>query len=54
VGTPEDCIELGKSLHAQDTVMIFNAMLAGLPEELSWSCLELVASRVLPALSILD
>jgi len=41
VVTPEECIEFGKQLHEQGTVMVFNAMLAGLSEELSWSSLEL-------------
>lgn len=53
VVTPEECIALGKKLHQQDTVMIFNAMLAGLPEALSWSSLELFAAKVLPQLRAL-
>lgn len=54
VVTPEECIALGQKLHQQDSVMIFNAMLAGLPEALSWSSLELFAAKVLPALKALD
>jgi alkanesulfonate monooxygenase SsuD/methylene tetrahydromethanopterin reductase-like flavin-dependent oxidoreductase (luciferase family) len=50
VVTPEECIAIGKSLEARDSVMIFNPMLSGLPETLSWSSLELFASKVLPKL----
>lgn len=50
VVTPDECLALGRSLEASNSVMIFNAMLAGLPEELSWSSLELFATKVLPQL----
>jgi alkanesulfonate monooxygenase SsuD/methylene tetrahydromethanopterin reductase-like flavin-dependent oxidoreductase (luciferase family) len=52
VVTPDECVALAHSLAASDRVMIFNAMLAGLPEKLSWSSLELFASKVLPRLPL--
>ncbi len=50
VVTPEECVRLGQSLQASNSVMIFNPMIAGLPETMSWSSLELFASKVLPKL----
>jgi len=50
VVTPDECVALAKSLEAKGSVMIFNAMLAGLPEKVSWASLELLASKVLPKL----
>jgi hypothetical protein len=50
VVTPTECVALGKSLEANDAIMVFNPMLAGLPEKFSWSSLELLASQVLPQL----
>jgi alkanesulfonate monooxygenase SsuD/methylene tetrahydromethanopterin reductase-like flavin-dependent oxidoreductase (luciferase family) len=50
VVTPEQCLELGKDLHRAGALMIFTPMLAGLPEDLSWSSLELFAQKVLPEL----
>jgi len=51
VVTPDECVELAHSLAASDRIMIFNTMLAGLPEKLSWSSLELLAAKVLPRLA---
>jgi alkanesulfonate monooxygenase SsuD/methylene tetrahydromethanopterin reductase-like flavin-dependent oxidoreductase (luciferase family) len=52
VVTPDECVALGKSLESQGTVMIMNAMMAGLPEAISWSSLELFATKVLPRLRL--
>tara|TARA_A100001391_G_scaffold160929_3_gene119722 strand:- start:7193 stop:8191 length:999 start_codon:yes stop_codon:yes gene_type:complete len=48
VVTPEQCVALAAELDASGTVMVFNPLLCGLPEALSWSSLELFAAKVLP------
>jgi hypothetical protein len=50
VVTPDKCVALGRSLDAGEKVMIFNAMRAGLREEVFWESLKLFAAKVLPRL----
>ncbi|API58674.1 hypothetical protein BSL82_04575 [Tardibacter chloracetimidivorans] len=50
VVTPAECVDLAAALDERGAAMIFNPLLCGMPEELSWSSLELFASQVLPAI----
>jgi alkanesulfonate monooxygenase SsuD/methylene tetrahydromethanopterin reductase-like flavin-dependent oxidoreductase (luciferase family) len=50
VVTPDECVALGKSLESRGIIMVLNAMMAGLPEDLSWSSLELFRTKVWPQL----
>lgn len=51
VVTPDECIKLARRLYADNAILTFNPMLAGLDERFSWSSLELFTSKVLPHIS---
>jgi alkanesulfonate monooxygenase SsuD/methylene tetrahydromethanopterin reductase-like flavin-dependent oxidoreductase (luciferase family) len=47
--TPEECVALVGELGPEGSIVL-HPLIGGMPPELSWSSLELVADRVLPAL----
>jgi alkanesulfonate monooxygenase SsuD/methylene tetrahydromethanopterin reductase-like flavin-dependent oxidoreductase (luciferase family) len=47
--SPEECVELAKSLAPMDTIVL-HPLIGGMPPEAAWSSLELIASKVIPNL----
>ncbi|MEJ7935826.1 LLM class flavin-dependent oxidoreductase [Sphingobium sp. AN558] len=54
VVTPDECVALARKLERSGSIMSFNPTMSGMNESLSWSSLELFASKVLPRLTSTD